>query len=397
MNKRYIDTDVYTAAVQRLELLFDNFERVYVSFSGGKDSGGLVQLALEVARRKNRLPLDVLHVDLEAWYAHTDEFVTRLMTHPDVRPHWICLPIHLRNSVSQIQPHWLCWDPDAKDAWIREMPRHPGVISDEGHFSWFRRGMEFEEFVPRFGRHFSQGKSCACLVAIRSDESLNRFCTIKSLSKRRWKRFGWTTVMNSGVVNAYPIYDWKTEDIWTAHGLNSWDYNRIYDLMHMAGLSLPQMRLCQPFGDDQRRGLWLFKILEPETWSKLVSRVNGANFGNRYVAKSGNILGNYHVSLPEGHTWQSYCEFLLSTMPEGTAAHYRKKINVFICWWLKHGVEQIPDVADPHLEAKRKVPSWRRICKVLLKNDYWCRGLSFSQTKNEMEKQLSMALRFLEQ
>ena len=49
-----------------------------------------------------------------------------------------------------------------------------------------------------------------------------------------------------------------------------WDYNKIYDLMHMAGVGIHQMRLCQPYGDDQRKGLWLFKMLEPETWSKVV-------------------------------------------------------------------------------------------------------------------------------
>jgi predicted phosphoadenosine phosphosulfate sulfurtransferase len=396
MSKRYLDLDVFSAAVQRLETIFDNFERIYVSFSGGKDSGALVQLALEVARRKNRLPLDVLHVDLEAWYQHTADFVTRIMTRPDVRPHWVCLPIHLRNSVSQMQPHWLCWEPEAKAIWVREMPRLQGVINDEKHFSWFRRGMEFEEFVPLFGEEFSQGRSCACLVGIRSDESLNRFRTIKSLSKRRWKRRGWTTVLTSGVVNAYPIYDWRTKDVWIAHGRRQWDYNRIYDLMHKAGLSLPQMRLCQPFGDDQRRGLWLFKILEPETWTRLVGRVQGANFGNRYVARSGNVLGNYHIALPPGYTWQSYCEFLLSTMPASTAEHYRDKIKIFIHWWDRHGVSVIPDEADPRLEAAKKAPSWRRICKVLLKNDYWCKGLSFSQTKNQMERQLAWALRFLE-
>ncbi|HCS6774315.1 TPA: DUF3440 domain-containing protein, partial [Escherichia coli] len=29
----------------------------------------------------------------------------------------------------------------------------------------------------------------------------------------------------------------------------------------------------------------------------------------------------------------------------------------------------------------KDIPSWRRICKVLLNNDYWCRALSFSPTK----------------
>ena len=88
--RHWLGMDVFSAARLRLEEVFDAFERVYVSFSGGKDSGVVVQLALDIAREKGRLPLDVLHIDLEAWYAHTDAFVTRIMTRPDVRPHWIC-------------------------------------------------------------------------------------------------------------------------------------------------------------------------------------------------------------------------------------------------------------------------------------------------------------------
>ena len=43
----------------------------------------------------------------------------------------------------------------------------------------------------------------------------------------------------------------------------------------------------------------------------------------------------------------------------------------------------IPDEADYRLEQERKVPSWRRVCKSLLRNDYWCKGLSFTQHKSE--------------
>ena len=255
--------------------------------------------------------------------------------------------------------------------------------------------MEFEEFTPLFAKHFAEGRSCACIVAIRSDESLNRFRTIASSTKQRWNGKSWTTVTPSGVVNTYPIYDWRTEDIWTATGRKGWDYNRIYDLMHLAGVGIHQMRLCQPYGDDQRKGLWLFKMLEPETWARLVGRVEGANFGNRYVEQSGNVLGNFHIHLPQGHTWQSYAEFLLETMPPPTAAHYRKKIKTFLRWWAKHGVEEIPQESDVEQERLRKAPSWRRICKTLLKNDYWCKGLSFSQTKREMERQAQLMMKYM--
>ena len=394
--KRYLDIDVFSAAKERLGLIFDSFEKVYLSFSGGKDSSALLHLALAVAREKGRLPLDVVHIDLEGWYRHTHDFVRRMLSREDIRPHWICLPLHLRNAVSQIQPHWLCWDPEQRDRWIRPMPAGPGLVNDETAYPFFRRGMEFEEFTIAFGEHFADGKSCAALVAIRSDESLNRFRTIASTSKTTWEGRQWTTVLQSGVVNAYPIYDWRVEDIWTAHGKNAWPYNKIYDLMHLAGVSLHQQRLCQPFGDDQRQGLWLFKALEPETWVRVVDRVQGANFGNRYVDLSGNVLGNIRISLPAGHTWKSYAEFLLSTMPPPTAAHYKKKIYTFLAWWAKHDVPEIPDESDAKAEAQRKAPSWRRICKCLLKNDYWCKSLSFSQTKKEMERQMALITKYME-
>jgi len=74
---------------------------------------------------------------------------------------------------------------------------------------------------------------------------------------------------------------------------------------------------------------------------------------------------------------------MLSSMPGPTAAHYRAKIAVFLEWWFHRGYEDgIPDEADAGLEASRQVPSWRRVCKTLLRNDYWCKGLSFSQHKD---------------
>ena len=124
--------------------------------------------------------------------------------------------------------------------------------------------------------------------------------------------------------------------------------------------------------------------------------MQGANFGNRYVELSGNVLGNIRICLPKGHTWESYADFLLSTMPPPTAAHYKEKIDTFLSWWAKHDVPHIPQEADPKLEAQRKAPSWRRICKCLLKNDYWCKSLSFSQTKKEMERQLALVERYID-
>ena len=187
-----------------------------------------------------------------------------------------------------------------------------------------------------------------------------------------------------GLYNVYPIYDWKTQDIWIYNAKYQKPYNHLYDLMYQAGLTIHQMRICQPYGDDQRKGLWLFHVIEPDTWAKVVARVNGANQGALYARESGDILGRIKISKPDGHTWESFAKLLLESMPPKTKEHYENKIAVFIKWWQERGYPKgIPDEADAKLEAEKKVPSWKRICKALLRNDYWCKGLSFSQTKSE--------------
>ena len=40
-------------------------------------------------------------------------------------------------------------------------------------------------------------------------------------------------------------------------------------------------------------------------------------------------------------------------------------------------------VAPPELESKCWVPSWRKMARCLLRNDYWCKGLGMTQPKSE--------------
>ncbi len=374
--KKLLGIDVLTAARQRIAWVFENIPRVYVSFSGGKDSTIMLHLVAEEARRRNR-KFGLLFVDLEGQYKLTIDHVEACYrAYADIiDPHWVAVPLHLRNAVSQFETHWICWDPKRKADWIR--PKHP-LSRDDYPFAW--HGMEFEEFVPAFGHWYGGGKLTACFVGIRCDESLNRWRTIAAGRKQCLDGHRWTTWCGESLYNAYPIYDWRTEDIWTWHGHNpEAPNNRLYDRMHQAGLTLHQMRICQPYGDDQRKGLWLFHVIEPETWSRVVARVNGANQGALYAQETGNVLGRIKISKPAGHTWESFAMLLLESQPPATQEHFRNKIAVFLKWWRDRGYEHgIPDDG----EMTKDAPSWKRICKALLRNDYWCKGLSFTQTKS---------------
>lgn len=383
MPKIGLNKNVLDASIERIEYTLENFERVYLSFSAGKDSTIMLHLVADVAKRLNR-KFGVLLVDLEGQYELTIEHALKCaeMYKELIDLHWVCLPINLRNAVSVYQPFWKCWDPEAKEAWIRNPPKQAKTNIED--YPFFTDGMEFEEFVPEFGEWYSQGKSCACMVGIRSDESLNRFRTIATDRKVKHDNKQWTTKVTDNCFNVYPIYDWRTSDIWLYHSRNpEKPYNKLYDLMHKAGVPLGNMRICQPYGDDQRRGLWLFHLIEPQTWSRVVARVNGANGGALYVQEWGNVTGYNKITKPVGHTWKSFAELLIKSMPDVTQEHFENKIILFQQWWIKKGYpDGIPDEADYRLEAARKAPSWRRVCKSLLRNDYWCKGLGFSQHKS---------------
>jgi predicted phosphoadenosine phosphosulfate sulfurtransferase len=362
--------------------VFDCFPRIYVSFSGGKDSAVMLHMVMDEAIKRGR-KVGVLFVDLEGQYKLTIEYIQAMydLYRDHIEPYWVALPIVLRNAVSQYEPRWICWEPGKEDVWIRRPPEM--AITDQNFFPFYRYAMEFEEFVPEFGHWYSQGKLCACFVGIRADESLNRYRTIVR-SKSKFEDKPWTTWCGETVYNIYPIYDWRTQDVWVYNAKFGKPYNPLYDRMHQAGLTIHQMRICQPYGDDQRKGLWLFHIIEPETWARIVARVNGANQGALYAEESGNILGNIKISKPEGHTWESFAKLLLASMPERTREHFENKIAVFLHWWEERGYPRgIPDEAPAKQEANKEVPTWRRVCKALLRNDYWCKGLSFSQTKSE--------------
>ncbi|NLG64565.1 MAG: DUF3440 domain-containing protein [Actinobacteria bacterium] len=377
MEIRKLHMNVLDAARQRIAFCFDQAERVYVSFSGGKDSTVLLHLAGEEARARGRR-LGVLFIDLEGQYKLTiDHVAACYRLYADVaEPYWVALPMSLRNAVSQFAPRWVCWDAEQEDRWIRRPPAD--AITDPGRWPWFRPGMEFEDFVIAFGRWYSQGQRTFCLVGIRADESLNRWRSVATTEKGCYRNRAWTTRKGDRLYNAYPIYDWRTRDIWIYNARSGRLYNRLYDRMHQAGLSIHQQRICQPYGDDQRKGLWLFHVIEPETWSRVVARVAGANQGALYAQETGNILGNIKITKPDGHTWESFSKLLLASMPAPTAEHYRNKIAVFLRWYQDRGyMAGIPD--DGPLDKSK--PSWKRVCKALLRNDYWCKGLSFSQHK----------------
>ncbi|WP_312624512.1 DUF3440 domain-containing protein [Scandinavium sp.] len=386
-----LNQSVVNASTERVIWTLTNFKRVCVSFSGGKDSTVMLHLTGQLARKLNK-KFSVLFIDWEAQFSSTIEHCENMRReYADVIDtfYWVALPLTTPNALTQFSPEWQCWEPGVP--WVRQPPEH--AITDPSFFPFYQKGISFEQFVREFAEWFSQKRPAAVTIGIRADESYTRFLAIASQRKLRFADDKpWTSIAPGGHAwYVYPIYDWKTADIWTWFSRSGLSYNPLYNLMYQAGVPLRYMRICEPFGPEQRQGLWLYHVLEPDRWAAMCERVGGAHSGGVYAGHDNQFYGHRKIEKPEGHSWKTYALFLLETMPPPTAEHYRNKIAVYLHWYQKQGTEDIPDTQTGDTGSK-DIPSWRRICKVLLNNDYWCRMLSFSPTKSQHYKRYSQRM-----
>ena len=413
--------NVYQRALDRIELIFQHFDNVCVSFSGGKDSGVLLNLALQVANKHGR-KLSVLHLDYEAQYQATTDYVDVVQQSFPGDFFRCCVPFRAATATSMHETHWRPWDPAKKDLWVRQLPEQ---CHTEHDFDFFHERMTDYEFQEEFGTWLhrrNNAQRTACLVGIRSQESLNRWRAVNKARETTYNEWPWTVQQVENVFNCYPIHDWLTEDIWTANGKFGWQYNKLYDLMHMAGVPLHAMRVASPFHGQATSSLALYRAIEPDTWGKLVSRVNGVNFTGIYGGTT--AMGWRHIQKPVHFTWRQYCEFLLSTLPEATATTYRQKLETSIRFWREKGgtlhddvaddlrtigadIEAVPSpygygkkayrmeyLDDADIDAFQSVPTWKRMCVCILKNDHQCKYMGFAPTKQEMERRKAIVKKY---
>lgn len=425
MIRKYEDKTVYDALQERLKLIFEEFDNIYVSFSGGKDSGLLLNLVLDYKRKYYpEKKIGVFHQDFEAQYTVTTEYIERTFQRieQEVEPYWVCLPMATRTALSSYEMFWYPWDDKKKDAWVRPMPEHDYVINLENNpMTTYKYRMHQEDLAKQFGRFYKMshgGEKTVCLLGMRADESMQRYSGFLN-KKYGYKKECWISRQFKDVWCASPLYDWSIDDVWHANYIFNYDYNHLYDLYYKAGLRVSQMRVASPFNDYSKDSLNLYRVIDPQIWTKLVGRVQGANFAAIYGKTK--ALGYRNVTLPEGQTWKSYTYFLLETLPPRLRNNYIKKFNASLKFWHKTGggldeetiheleehgykikrngvsnytlnrksriifLEKIPDDTDD-IKSTKDIPSWKRMCFCILKNDHICRFMGFGLTREQQRQ-----------
>ncbi len=416
------DVNVYDASIERLDFVFANFERIYLSFSGGKDSGVMLNLVLKYMRERGiTQKIGVQILDNEANYEQSLDFMHSILQKNldllDV--YWCCLPITLPCTVSAYAIEWQCWGERDKERWIRPMPQQSYIVNFQNHpFPFFKEDMSYDEFWDGFSEWYSQGKPCANLIGIRAAESLNRFRAILNDRKEMLQGKQWTKKNTKHSYNVYPIYDWRTEDVWTANAVFDWEYNSLYDLFYKAGVPVHKMRVASPFMSESKSSLNLYRVIDGHTWARLCARVQGANF----IATYGKQLNYKSMKLPPNHTWKSFVKFLLATLPKEVAENFKMRfIQSFKLWGrvgrglpvetieeLKqsgikfelngktpHGaktlervvIKRFPDHLDMLSCHNSHVASWKRFAITILKNDHTCKYMGLAPTHEQAKRQ----------
>lgn len=430
MKKIYKEKNVYEATQDRLKIIFNEFDNVLVSFSGGKDSGVLLNSAYEYAKKNDLLhKLSVYSMDYEADFEQTHEYLERVFCENNflgMKKYWLCLPVSAKCAVSMKQTHWTPWDKNKIDLWCRDMPKSKAVINEDNCPFDFEKGTYGADVRINFTKWFANtyGKT-AVLVGIRCDESLNRLAILTSQHRvNMYKQLRYSKKLNKNTYTFYPIYDWTTQDVWIANYKYEWDYNKIYDLMYKAGVSIHDMRVASPFHQSAIQALHLFRALSPNTWAKMVNRVNGVNFANIYGNTT--AMGWKGIKKPEHFTWKEYAEFLLSTMSKDVQDKFNYHIERYEKEWSQKGRGRNPKVIklliDEGLEIERTgeiclrckkediyeivkiksdfvdeakndystpfrhCPSWKAICITIMKNDFSLQYMGLARTKKDLEK-----------
>tara|TARA_R110000803_G_scaffold71803_1_gene135173 strand:- start:1364 stop:2536 length:1173 start_codon:yes stop_codon:yes gene_type:complete len=268
--KFYSNTNVYDAAIKRMEYLFDEFEEVIVGFSGGKDSTVTLHLALEIAEKRNKLPLKVLFIDQEAEWQGTIDYVKKIMYDKRVEPLWFQMPIVITNNASTEHRYSYCWDKEKQNSWLHK--KDPISIKENIYNT--------ERFHDLFGAilkvDFKDKKTCY-LAGVRTQEAPKRLMSLTSALTYKDITYGKKLNEKLGHYTFYPIYDWEIKDVWKYIYDNKIEYCKIYDEMYKHGVSINNMRISNLHHETSIQNLLLVQEIEPKTWNKISSRVAGSN------------------------------------------------------------------------------------------------------------------------
>jgi predicted phosphoadenosine phosphosulfate sulfurtransferase len=269
--KREGKRSVVEAAKKRIINVFSNGKKVYVSFSGGKDSLCLLHLILGLAARGkiDAGMLIVEFIDEEAIFDCIERTVykwRKKVLLAGGKFNWFCLEVKHFCCFNNLEEDetFICWDKGKKDVWIRRPPKfavmeHPRLKN---------RINTYQDFLTK---HNADG---IVITGVRMAESLQR-------SKYMASSFSSKTGLARGNM-VWPIYDWKDSDVWRYLYEEKVDIPDIYLYLYQTGSRLNELRVSQFFSVDTAKSLVKMNEYYPDLMDRIIRREPNAYLAALY-------------------------------------------------------------------------------------------------------------------
>jgi predicted phosphoadenosine phosphosulfate sulfurtransferase len=319
----------------------------------------------------------------------------------------MCLPEIENNASSVYQRYFKYWG-KLEQPWARDMPTMPYVIHEDNIPEWlqpFYTSKSANEWtITRFGEALCNktgANSIINFIGMRDDESYGRLMNVRCM-KNRDKKNHYTYRYVSGSSPrtwiCLPIHDWKIADVWHYYAVNKFEYNRVYDAMWKMGIPPHEQRTCFAFGEEQSKTLHQWCVIEPDTWNRMVTRVQGANFGKMY---NHTRLNSQKVKKPDNLTWQEYTKVLMASLPEESRAIFEEKFKIvfryhFVYYEQKEGITKEIYIQDSRKDckammAKHNLPqktfiTWETLASAIIKRDFVFKKYGFGYSNKMQDK-----------
>lgn len=303
--KHYIDENVYNEAKRRIKHIINAFDKVYVMFSGGKDSLAVLRLTEEVYEELGiKEKIIVVFRDEELIPDDVINFVTEHYKSGKYDFRYYAVPLHSSKFILGKTYDYIQWDKDRE--WIRPKPDF-AITLPEGDDRVFDQ-YSMDSFVCEGER----GK-IAFLTGIRADESLVRLmsCTVK----KNENYINSSSVPNVSLCK--PIFDWTQDDIFIYFYRKGIRYCGIYDLQIING---QQLRVATPLHAENAKRIGKLRTLYPVFYEQLLSLFPEMLVQEKYW----DSLDRFGIIYQYEHSWNGMIQYIKDNVEEG----HQKKLAI---------------------------------------------------------------------
>lgn len=346
--------DVFDEAVERIAAIYRAGHHQVVSFSAGKDSTVVLELAIIAARQTGRLPVKVAMRDDEIMLPGTFEYAERVAARPEVEFHWLVAQQPIINVFNRQNPYFWAFDPLLPPSqWVREPPPYAEFIPEKHIAAVTARGLGKDTLQA--------GQELYAVIGIRGQESAVRQFSIHSAKGHLTK----PQSSGLGARNNRPIYDWSDGDVWKAIKENGWDYNAAYNTMLRHGVPRKMLRIAPPTMNIKsiQHQLRIGMIAFPRWFDRVEARCPGVRTAVQYGERA--VTPDRRIN----ETWeQCFHRACIDTAPAWIAARAKMARDKMLRAHAGHSTAPFPEV-KPCYKCTGSMGSWKALALSLYNGD----------------------------